>query len=67
MCYVYKGQSYSAQNRINSFIYELKSRKEVWSTFEKSYQINKKINEKDIPVLEPLIREIFINKNLAPA
>ncbi|MFW9827132.1 MAG: tetratricopeptide repeat protein [Candidatus Thorarchaeota archaeon] len=67
MFYVYKGQSYLAQNRINSFINELKNRKEIWTTFEKFYQINQKINENDVPFLEPLIREIFINKNLAPA
>jgi tetratricopeptide (TPR) repeat protein len=61
MCYVYKGQSYLAQNRIKSFINELKSRKEIWSTFEKSYQLNKKIQMKDIPALEPLIKDIFIS------
>jgi hypothetical protein len=62
MCYLFKGQSYSAQNRINSFINEMKSNKELWETFEKFYQMNKKITMKDIPSLEPLITKIFIDK-----
>ncbi|MFX0007470.1 MAG: tetratricopeptide repeat protein [Promethearchaeota archaeon] len=63
MCYVYKGQSYTAQNRIKSFINEIKSNKELWKTFEKYYQMNKKIDMRDIPSLEPLITKIFINKS----
>ncbi|MFX1464755.1 MAG: tetratricopeptide repeat protein [Promethearchaeota archaeon] len=62
--YIYKGQSYSAQSRIESFIKEVKSHKELWTMFEKFYQINKKIQIKDIPSLEPLIKEIFIEKTL---
>ncbi|MFW9773960.1 MAG: tetratricopeptide repeat protein, partial [Candidatus Thorarchaeota archaeon] len=64
MCYVYKGQSYSAQNRIKSFIKEIKSNKELWDDFNKFYHMNRKINIRDIPTLEPLIQEIFIQKNL---
>ena len=63
MCYVYKGQSYTAQNRIKSFINEIKSNKELWNTFEKFYQMNRKIDTTDIPSLESLIQEIFIQKN----
>lgn len=65
MCYVYKGQSYSAQNRIKSFINEIQSNKEMWDTFEKFYQMNKKIHMKDIPSLEQLITKIFIEKSEA--
>ncbi|MFW9783423.1 MAG: hypothetical protein ACFFFB_14165, partial [Candidatus Heimdallarchaeota archaeon] len=64
MCYVYKGQSYSAQNRIKSFIKEIKSNKELWDDFNKFYHMNRKINIRDIPTLAPLIQEIFIQKNL---
>jgi len=64
ICYVYKGQSYSAQKRIKSFLNEIKNNKEMWDTFEKFYQMNKKIQIKDIPSLEPLIKEIFIEKTL---
>jgi tetratricopeptide (TPR) repeat protein len=62
--YIYKGQSYSAQNRIKSFINEIKSHKEVWDKFEKFYQTNRKIQINDIPPLKPLIKEIFLEKVL---
>ncbi|MFX0030926.1 MAG: tetratricopeptide repeat protein [Candidatus Hodarchaeota archaeon] len=62
MCYVYKGQSYLAQQRINYFIDEIKNSQLIWETFEKSYRSNKEIQLKDISSLEPLIREIFIDR-----
>jgi tetratricopeptide (TPR) repeat protein len=62
--YIYTGQSYSAQNRIKSFIKEIKSHREVWDTFEKFYQANRKIQINDIPPLESLIKEIFIEKTI---
>ncbi|MFW9826544.1 MAG: tetratricopeptide repeat protein [Candidatus Thorarchaeota archaeon] len=62
MCYVYKGQSYSAQKRIKAFINEIRSNKEVWNTFEKFYRTSRKIHLKDIPSLEPLITKIFREK-----
>ncbi|MFX1417427.1 MAG: tetratricopeptide repeat protein [Promethearchaeota archaeon] len=64
LCYIYKGQSYSAQNRINSFINEIQRNKEVWSTFEKYYQMNREIQLKDIPPLDPIIKEVFIDRTL---
>ncbi|MFX0024131.1 MAG: tetratricopeptide repeat protein [Candidatus Hermodarchaeota archaeon] len=63
MCYIYKGPSYSAQNRIKSFINEIKSEKELWNKFEKFYQMNKKIRIEDIPSLETLIKDTFITKS----
>ncbi len=62
LCYVYKGQSYSAQKRIKSFIDEIKANKEVWDRFEKFYQVNRKIQLQDIPSLESLIENIFKQK-----
>ena len=64
ICYVFKGQSYSAQHRIKSFINEIQSNEDVWDTFEKFYKLNKEIQLKDIPSLEPLINKIFIDKNI---
>jgi len=64
MCYIFKGQSYSAQHRINFFINEIQGDKDVWETFEKFYKLNKEIQLKDIPSLEPLLKEIFIDKTI---
>jgi tetratricopeptide (TPR) repeat protein len=62
MCYIYKGQSYSAQKRIRTFIDKIHNDKQVWDTFEKFYRVNQEIQMKDVPSLEPLIQEIFMEK-----
>ena len=64
MCYVYKGQSYSAQQRLRYFIEKIQSDNEVWGAFEKYFQTNQEIQLKDIPSLKPLIKEIFIDKTI---
>ncbi|NVM35900.1 MAG: tetratricopeptide repeat protein [Candidatus Lokiarchaeota archaeon] len=64
MCYVFKGQSYSAQIRIRYFIDKIKHDEPVWQTFKKFHQVNKEVQLKDIPSLEPLINEIFIRKTI---
>ena len=64
MCYVFKGQSYSAQQRITYFIDKLQSDELVWQTFDKFYQVNKEIQINDIPSLKTLINEIFIEKTI---
>ncbi len=62
MCYVFKGQSYSAQQKVIEFIDKIQTNDLIWHTFNKFNQANKEIQKKDIPSLEPLINEIFISK-----
>ncbi|MFX0074571.1 MAG: hypothetical protein ACFE96_03970 [Candidatus Hermodarchaeota archaeon] len=64
MCYIYKGQSYTAQKRLKAFVNELKGNTTMWNTFAKFYQANRKLHLSDIRSLEPLIREIFIEKRI---
>ena len=64
VCYVFKGQSYSAQQRIRYFIDKIQNDEPVWQTFNKFNQVNREIQLKDIPSLEPLINEIFIRKTI---
>lgn len=64
ICYIFKGQSYLAQKRIGLFADKIQSDEEIWQVFEKFYQMNQKIEFKDIPSLEPLITDIFITKNI---
>ncbi|MFW9822792.1 MAG: tetratricopeptide repeat protein [Candidatus Thorarchaeota archaeon] len=64
ICYIFKGQSYSAQHRLLYFLDKLQNEKDIWQTFEKYYQRNQEIKLKDIPFLEPLITEIFIEKEI---
>ncbi|MEE9378928.1 MAG: tetratricopeptide repeat protein [Candidatus Lokiarchaeia archaeon] len=64
ICYVFKGQSYSAQHRVRYFIDKIQNDEPVWQTFNKFNQVNKEIQFKDIPSLKPLINEIFIDKTI---
>ena len=64
ICYVFKGQSYLAQQRIRYFIEKIQNDEDTWQTFKKFYQLNQEIQLKDIPSLEPLINEIFIDKTI---
>ncbi|MHA2399131.1 MAG: tetratricopeptide repeat protein [Promethearchaeota archaeon] len=61
VCYVFKGQSYSAQKRIKSFVEEIQVDTVVWQTFEKSYRVNKEVQLRDVPSLEFLIKQTFID------
>ncbi|MFW9942982.1 MAG: hypothetical protein ACFFFT_18240 [Candidatus Thorarchaeota archaeon] len=63
VCYIFKGQSYSAQRRITYFMDKLQSDELVWQTFNQFYQLNKEIQLNDIPSLEPLINKTFKEKS----
>ncbi|UCC19473.1 MAG: tetratricopeptide repeat protein [Promethearchaeota archaeon] len=62
VCYLFKGKSYLAQQRLSYFVNELQSDQKAWETFRDFYQRNREIQAKDIPSLEPLVKDIFINK-----
>jgi tetratricopeptide (TPR) repeat protein len=64
MCYIFKGQSYSAQTRINYFINKIQKDEPIWQTFERFYKLNKEVQLIDVPSLEPLISDTFIKKNI---
>ena len=62
--YIFRGDSYYANNKANFFIEQLKNKKEVWDILLKAFQINQYVHLKDNPSLELLIKEIFIEKTL---
>ncbi len=64
VCYVFKGQSYLAQQRIDAFIDKIGSDEAVWQKFMNFYKLNKEIQIQDIPILKELITEVFIEKNI---
>jgi tetratricopeptide (TPR) repeat protein len=59
MCYIYKGQSYSAQKRIDSFLNKIKNNETTWHSIKKYYEMNREIEMNDIPDLKMLIEETF--------
>ncbi|MFW9783933.1 MAG: tetratricopeptide repeat protein, partial [Candidatus Heimdallarchaeota archaeon] len=64
MCYIFKGQSYTAHQRLLYFIDKLRSDKEVWQSLELYHLKNQEIQLQDIPSLETLIKDVFIEKKI---
>jgi len=62
ICYLFKGQSFLAQQRIKHFIDAIQNDKKIWETIKKYYQTNRFIHVKDIPSLDLLVNEIFIER-----
>ena len=58
--YIYKGQSYSAQKRLNLFLDKIRHNVDTWDSFKKYYETNREVGVKDIPHLESLIKETFL-------
>jgi tetratricopeptide (TPR) repeat protein len=64
VCYLFKGQSYLAQHRLKHFANVVRSDKKIWDILNKFDRVNQIVELRDIPSLDPLITEIFINKVL---
>jgi len=62
ICYLFKGQSFLAQQRMKHFIDTIQNDKKTWETIKKYYQANRLIQVKDIPSLDLLVNEIFIER-----
>ncbi|MFX0005121.1 MAG: tetratricopeptide repeat protein [Promethearchaeota archaeon] len=63
VCYLFKGQSYLAQQKLQNFIDKILNNNTVWQTFNKYYQTNQEIQIKDIPILENLLTDSFLSKS----
>ena len=62
--YIFKGDSYYALQKINYFIDHIQKEESIWQNLMKSYQINKILHIKENPLLESLITDIFVKKNV---
>jgi len=62
VCYLFKGQSYSAQKRIEKFIEEIERNKEVLDKFNEYRTTNRMIKLENLPKLNSLIKHIFLNE-----
>jgi tetratricopeptide (TPR) repeat protein len=60
ICYIFKGASYFAQHKIKTFITSLKNDNITWQSLQKFFQKSKSVQINDIPTLESLITEIFV-------
>ncbi|MFX0007115.1 MAG: tetratricopeptide repeat protein [Promethearchaeota archaeon] len=60
ICYIFKGASYFAQHKIKTFVTSLKNDNITWQSLQKFFQKSKSVQLNDIPSLESLITEIFL-------
>ena len=62
ICYLFKGQSFLAQQRMKHFVDTIQNDKKIWEPIKKYYQANRLVQEKDIPSLDSLVNEVFIER-----
>lgn len=62
--YIFKGDSYYAIQKVNYFIEKIQKEVSIWQKLLKSFQKNQYIHLNDVPLLESLISELFITKNI---
>ena len=64
VCYLFKGQTYPAQQKMKIFTESIKNEKKIWQTLYEFYRTNREVQIKDSPLLELLLKEIFIENNI---
>ncbi|MFW9895985.1 MAG: tetratricopeptide repeat protein [Candidatus Thorarchaeota archaeon] len=60
LCYLFKGQTYLAKQKLSKFAVDIKKIANIWQTLKKCYESNQTIDLKNLPSLELLIKEIFV-------
>jgi len=63
ICYLYRGQTYPAKQKLTKFIKGIQNATSIWQLLEKFYQTGQVLELKDSPPLKTIITEIFISKN----
>lgn len=59
-CYLFKGQTYLAKQKLMSFAKGIQNNTSIMQTFNKYYQSSQVMELRDFPFLEAFIREIFV-------
>jgi len=62
--YIFKGNSYYALKKLDHFQAHIRKEEEIWQKLLNSLQVNKTIQLNEIPLLDSLITETFLTKNL---
>ncbi len=61
VCYLYKGQTYAAKQKLSQFTEAIQNTTSIWQTLEKFYKTSQTLAIKDTPPLKNLITEIFLS------
>ncbi len=62
--YIFKGDSYYAHQRIKYFMQNIQKKEEIWQKLIKSVERNKIVKMNEIPPLDTLIVDTFVEKNV---
>ncbi|MFW9826217.1 MAG: tetratricopeptide repeat protein [Candidatus Thorarchaeota archaeon] len=62
ICYLFKGQSYIAKQKLEYFAKHLRASTPIWEAFNEFYKKNKIITLEENPIFESLFTEVFIKK-----
>ncbi len=60
LCYIYKGQSYSAQQKLNEFIDDVLSKSDVWDPLLEQVKTGQTLNPDSQATLDALLSEVFV-------
>jgi len=60
-CYLFKGQTYLAKQKLTKFTERIQKKASIWETLENFYKRNQILEIKDSPYLENIITDIFIS------
>ncbi|MHA1992843.1 MAG: tetratricopeptide repeat protein [Candidatus Hodarchaeales archaeon] len=61
VCYLFKGETYFALKKLNQFAEDIQTDTNIWETLNNFSKTNQVVEIKDVPPLESLISEIFID------
>jgi hypothetical protein len=62
ICYLFKGQSFSAQRSLQNFIENLEMNKEILDKFQEYHIKSQMIKLEELPILNTLIIESFFKE-----
>lgn len=60
ICYLFKGETYSAKQKLNQFTERLKDNNLILQAFQKGNKTSQVLEINDIPQLKSLITDVFI-------
>ena len=63
VCYLFKGQVFSASEKLTRYINRIQDSTSIWKTLNKSFTTSQVVELTDIPLMEPLLNDIFLTVN----
>ncbi len=61
ICYLFKGHTYLAKQKLDEFVVSIQQSSSIWQTLETFYKTSQVANINDIPQMENLVADIFLN------